>query len=73
MIQDLTPTMLSEVVDDYVAEDNPVRVTDAYVDQVDMVAHDFSFSICPKIGWPPYDLRTMLKLIIKIVMFARVR
>jgi transposase len=56
------PTMLPEVVDDYIAEDNPVRVIDAYVDQVDMVAHNFSFSICPKLGRPPYDPRTMLKL-----------
>lgn len=55
-------TILPEYVDDYVSSDNPVRVIDAYVEQVDMVAHNFSFAICPSVGRPPYDPRVMLKL-----------
>jgi len=55
-------TMLPEIIDDYVSSDSPVRVIDAYVEQVDVVAHSFSFAICPKKGRPPYDPRVMLKL-----------
>ena len=55
-------TMLPEIIDDYVSSDSQVRVIDAYVEQVDVVAHNFSFAICPKVGRPPYDPRVMLKL-----------
>jgi len=55
-------TLFPESIDDYITSDNAVRVIDAYVEQVDMVAYKFRFAICPKIGRPPYDPKTMLKL-----------
>lgn len=30
------PTLLPECLDDYVAEDNPVRVVDVFVDELDL-------------------------------------
>ena len=35
-------TLLPERLEDYVAEDNPVRVVDAFVDQLDLLAMDFA-------------------------------
>ena len=29
-------TLLAECLDDYIAEDNPVRVVDAFVDELDL-------------------------------------
>lgn len=55
-------TMFPESIDDYITSDNPVRVIDAYVEQVDMVAHKFTFAKCPKTGRPPYDPKVLLKL-----------
>ena len=55
-------TLFPETIDDYIKSDNPVRFIDAYVEQVDMVAHKFSFAICPGTGRPPYNPRAMLKL-----------
>lgn len=34
-------TLLPETVDDYVGEDNPVRVVDAFVDALDLAALGF--------------------------------
>ena len=55
-------TLFPESIDDYITSDNPVRVIDAYVEQLDMVAYNFSFARCPKIGRPPYDPKVLLKL-----------
>ncbi len=55
-------TLLPETIDDYITSDNPVRIIDAYVEQVDMEAHEFTFARFPKIGRPPYDPKALLKL-----------
>ena len=34
-------TLLPECLDDYIAEDNPVRVVDAFVDELDLEALGF--------------------------------
>ena len=38
-------TLLSECLDDYIAEDNTVRVVDAFINDLDMVAHAQSVHI----------------------------
>jgi len=54
---------MPECVEDYVAEDNPVRVIDAFVDGLDIAALGFNSE--PAIeGRPGYDPRDMLKLYI---------
>jgi transposase len=56
--------ILPEVLDDYIDEDNPVRVLDEFVNQLDMVKLGFRFAEPPLMGRPPYDPRVMLKLYI---------
>ena len=38
-------TMFLAQLEDYVAEDNPVRVIDFFVDQLDLGQHDFSHNL----------------------------
>ena len=56
--------LLPETVDDYVGADNPVRVIDAIVDQLDLAAAGFS-RVAPKAtGRPGYAPGDLLKLYI---------
>lgn len=55
-------TLFPESIEDYIAEDNPVRVIDIYVEQLDMSALKFNFATPPSVGRPPYNPRIMLKL-----------
>jgi transposase len=51
-------------LDDYVAEDNPVRVIDIFVDQLDLAGLGFGGLEPKKTGRPSYHPATMLKLYI---------
>ena len=51
-------------IEDYIAEDNPVRVIEAYVEQLDMAGLGFKFAECPRTGRPPYRPQDLLKLYI---------
>jgi len=55
-------TLFPESIEDYITSDNPVRVIDAYVGQLDMGTLKFNFATAPSVGRPPYDPRIMLKL-----------
>ncbi len=48
-------TLFPESIEDYITSDNQVRVIDAYVEQLDMVALNFNFAIYPDVG-RPYNL-----------------
>ena len=54
--------LLPECVDDYVGEDNPVRVVDAFVDELDLAELDFSRAMPADTGRPGYHPATLLKL-----------
>lgn len=57
-------TLLPEVLDDFVTEDNPVRVVDVFVDGLQLDVLGFE-SVNPKqTGRPGYHPATMLKLYI---------
>jgi transposase len=57
-------TMFPAQLDDYVAEDNPVRVIDFFVDQLDLGQLGF-WRVSPKLsGRPAYNPAVMLKLYI---------
>ena len=56
--------MLPEVLDNYVAEDNPVRFIDAFVDSLDLQALGFERAIPKETGRPPYNPGSLLKLYI---------
>lgn len=54
--------MFPERLDDFVAEDNPVRVIDVFVDELDVSG--LGFKEPSEMGRPGYDPRTMLKIYI---------
>ena len=55
------PTLLPSCLDDYVGEDNPARVIDAFVDELDL--GDLGFAVMPAAtGRPAYHPATLLKL-----------
>ncbi len=56
--------ILPESLDDYVSEDNPVRVVDAFVDKLDVIGMNFDRATPAHEGRPGYDPRDMLKLYI---------
>ena len=54
-------TLFPERLDDYVGDDNPVRVIDAFIDALDLGALDFD--VVPEAtGRPGYHPATMLKI-----------
>jgi transposase len=57
-------TLLPDCVDDYVAEDNPVRAVDAFVDALDLAALGFEGVEPEATGRPAYHPATLLKIYI---------
>lgn len=57
-------SMFPETIDEYIDMNNPVRVIDAYVNQLDLEKLGFKFSLAPGAGRPPYDPRVLIKLYI---------
>jgi transposase len=56
--------LLPAMIDDYVAADAPVRVIDAFVAGLDIVALGFGRAVPAPTGRPPYDPRDLLRLYI---------
>ena len=54
--------LLPQAVEDYVSEENPVRVIDAFVEEVDLGKLKLEVRSEPERGAPAYDPRAMLKL-----------
>ncbi len=57
-------TLFPERLDDYIAEDNPVRVVDVFVDELDLAKLGFSGAEPEVTGRPSYHPATLLKLYI---------
>lgn len=57
-------TLLPELLDDYVAEDNPVRVVDVFVEELDLARLGFARVVPAKTGRPAYRPAVLLKLYI---------
>ena len=55
-------TLLPECVDDYVAEENPVRAVEAFVDALDLSALGFEGAVPEATGRPAYHPATLLKI-----------
>lgn len=55
-------TMVTECLEDYISEENPVRVIDAFVDSLDLDLAGFVRTMPKETGRPPYDPRDLLKL-----------
>ena len=56
------PALLPSCLDDYVAEDSPVRVIDVFVDELDLAALGFDRVQAAATGRPGYHPGAMLKL-----------
>jgi transposase len=56
--------LFPESLDEYIAEDNPVRFIDAFVDSLDLAEAGFGHTSLVETGRPPYDPRDLLKLYI---------
>jgi len=57
-------TLFPERLDDYIAEDNPVRVIEVFVDALDLKGLGFERYQARAMGRPPYHPSTLLKLYI---------
>jgi transposase len=57
-------TLLPEHLDDYVTEDNPARVVDVFVDEIDLASLGFGGVNPAKTGRPAYHPAVLLKLYI---------
>ncbi|EKE8130601.1 transposase, partial [Salmonella enterica] len=57
-------TLLPDVLDDFVTEDNPVRVIDIFVDELQLDVLGFERVNAKQTGRPGYHPATMLKLYI---------
>lgn len=55
-------TLVTECLEDYMSESNPVRVIDAFVDSLDLNLAGFERTTPKDTGRPPYDPRDLLKL-----------
>ena len=55
-------TLFPECLDDWVDENNPVRVIDAFVDMLDFGELGFARVEPADTGWPAYHASTLLKL-----------
>jgi transposase len=54
--------LLPETLDDYISEDNPVRVVDAFVDALDLAALGFDGIVPQETGRPSYHPATLLTI-----------
>jgi transposase len=55
-------TLLPDYLDDYIAEDNPVRAVDAFVDELDLKQLGFAGADPAATGRPAYHAAVLLKL-----------
>ena len=54
--------LLPDSLEDYVTEDNPVRVVDVFIDELDLEALGFSGVVPEETGRPAYHPATLLKI-----------
>jgi transposase len=57
-------TLLPESLDDYISDDNPVRVVDVFVEELDLVKLGFESAKASVTGRPAYHPATLLKIYI---------
>jgi transposase len=55
-------TLLPECLDDYIAEDNPVRVIDVFIDELDLTSLGFEGVVAAVTGRPAYHPAVLLKV-----------
>ena len=56
------PALLPHSLEDYVGEENPVRVIEVFIDELDLAAMGFSGMTPAATGRPAYHPSTLLKI-----------
>ena len=56
--------LFPECIEDYIDDDNLVRIIDVYVELLDVVALGFKFAVSPRVGRPPFRPQLLIKLYI---------
>jgi len=56
--------MFPEYLEDYVDEESPVRVIEAFVEVIDIKKYNFTKSNTDRVGAPSYDPKDLIKLYI---------
>jgi len=54
--------LFPESIDEYVSDNNSIRIIDEYINQLDLKSLLFKRAVTPKMGRPPYHPKDMLKL-----------
>lgn len=57
-------TLFPEVIDDFIADDNPVRVIEAWVNRIDLQKLEFTHANTKATGRKPYNPQVLIKLYI---------
>ncbi|CAE6826381.1 IS1182 family transposase ISBusp4 [Paraburkholderia aspalathi] len=57
-------TLLPECLDDFIAEDNPVRIVDAFVEELELASLGFEGTTPASTGRPSYHPAVLLKIYI---------
>jgi transposase len=55
-------TLFPDALDDYIAQDNPVRFIDTFLDSLHLEQMGFTHAILQETGRPPYHPGDLLKL-----------
>jgi transposase len=55
-------TLLPDCLNDYVTADNPVRLVEVFVDELDLATLGFARAVPEATGRPAYDPATLLKI-----------
>jgi len=64
-------TLLPDTIEDYVGEENPVRVINAFIDMLDLAAFGFNGVIPEETGRPRYHPATLLKIYVSGYLLER--
>jgi len=63
-------TLLPHCLEDYVGEENPVRVVEVFIEELDLAALGFSGMTPAATGRPAYHPATLLKIISTAISIA---
>ena len=55
-------TLLPDCLDDYITADNPVRLVEVFVDELDLTTLGFAGAVPEATGRPAYHPETLLKI-----------
>jgi len=64
-------TLLPDSLEDYITEDNPVRVIDVFIDEPDLEAMGFAGIVAEATGRPAYHRATLLKIYLNRIQSSR--